>query len=322
MSGRAALTAAPTNRAADRADHMTIVLDGKIPSLKIREWISAAVDVMRVKYGWRPGIVTVRIGDNQASERYIRSQLKACESVGCTARFEQFKAGIPKEDFLKALAAIGRDPDVDGIILQRPFPSGWHAEEILNGLPSSKDVEGVHPENLGRLYLGESGIPLPCTAWAAISLLEWYGRSTFEHKRCVVVGRSPNVGRAAAIMLMHRNATVTICHTRTSPEHMRDTLKSADIAVIAAGLAGVVRTSDFSDRAWVVDVGTNVTDDGRLVGDVEKDADGCVEALSPVPGGVGPITVSLLLANLLLCASRRRLGKRLMLPNLFELRGV
>lgn len=299
---------------------MTMILDGREPSKKIREWVAASVSDLNERHGWRPGIVTVQVGDNPASERYIRSQLKACESVGMAARLEKFDLDIPKEKFLKTLAAMGRDPNVDGIILQRPFPAEWSVEEILNGLPSYKDVEGVHPENLGRLYLGEKDIPLPCTAWAALSLLEWYGKDCFEQKRCAVIGRSPNVGRAAALMLMHRHATVTICHTRTSPEHLRDTLKQADVAIVAAGSAGIFKLHEFSSHAWVIDVGTNVTKDGRLVGDVAPGADGEVEALSPVPGGVGPITVSLLLANLLLCATRRRLGKSLVLPNLLELR--
>ncbi|NCC85919.1 MAG: bifunctional 5,10-methylenetetrahydrofolate dehydrogenase/5,10-methenyltetrahydrofolate cyclohydrolase [Clostridia bacterium] len=221
---------------------------------------------------------------------------------------------------MKKLAGVGRDADVDGIILQTPFPKGWPVDEIVNALPSGKDVEGVHPENLGRLYLGETAIPLPCTAWAAVSLLEWYGRGSFEQSRCAVIGRSPNVGRAAALMLMHRHGTVTVCHTRTSPEQLKDVLSGSDVVIAAVGSAGLIDPRVLPAHAWVVDVGTNVTEDGKLVGDVASGAEGHVEALSPVPGGVGPITVSLLLANLLLCATRRRLGRSLTLPDLGKLR--
>ncbi len=298
---------------------MTLILDGRITSKKIKDWVAASVDAIRVRDGWVPQIVTVQVGDNPAAERYIRNQLKASDEAGILARLEKFDCDIPKEDFLKKLAAIGRNQEVDGIILQTPFPKSWPVDEILNGLPSGKDVEGVHPENLGRLYLGETAIPLPCTAWAAISLLEWYGRSSFEQSRCAVIGRSPTVGKAAALMLMHRHATVTVCHTRTSSEQLKDVLAGSDLVIAAAGVAGIVDPEILPSHAWVVDVGTNVTEEGKLVGDVAKGAEGHVEALSPVPGGVGPITVSLLLANLLLCATRRRLGKSLLLPDLKKL---
>lgn len=299
---------------------MTLILDGRPASKRIRDWVSASVASIKEKYGWAPHIVTVQVGENPAAERYIRNQLKASGDAGISARLEKFGGDIPKEDFLKKLAAIGRDGDVDGIILQTPFPKGWPVDEIVNALPSGKDVEGVHPENLGRLYLGETSIPLPCTAWAAISLLEWYGRSSFEHSRCAVIGRSPNVGRAVALMLMHRHGTVTVCHTRTSPEQLKDVLAGSDLVIAAAGVAGIIDPKVLPPHAWVVDVGTNVAGDGKLVGDVAPGAEGHVEALSPVPGGVGPITVSLLLANLLLCATRRRMGKTMMLPDLRKLR--
>lgn len=299
---------------------MTIILDGRPASKKIKEWVSASAASLREEYGWVPHIATVQVGEDPAAERYIRNQLRAAEAAGISACLERFDGGITMEAFLKKLAAIGRDPDVDGIILQTPFPKGWPVEEILNGLPSGKDVEGVHPENLGRLYLGETSIPLPCTAWAAVSLLEWYGRSSFEQSRCAVIGRSPNVGRAAALMLMHRHGTVTVCHTRTSPEQLKDVLAGSDLVIAAAGVAGIIDPKVLPSHAWVVDVGTNVSEDGTLVGDVAPGAEGHVEALSPVPGGVGPVTVSLLLANLLLCATRRRLGKSMVLPDMKKLR--
>lgn len=299
---------------------MTMRLEGAAPSAKIREWVAQSVKRLQNDYGYTPGMVTVQIGDNPAAERYTRNQLKACQNAGINARLDKFPEGVQKDEFLKHLTSLGRDREVDGIILQTPFPRGWRAEEILSALPSTKDAEGVHPENLGRLYLGEQGIPLPCTAWSALSLLEWYGRSSFERTMCAVIGRSPNVGHAAAIMLMHKQGTVTICHTRTSSEQLRKTLAGAEVIIVAAGSPGLIKASELSSSAWVIDVGTNVDADGKLVGDVAPDAAGVVEALSPVPGGVGPLTVSLLLVNLLLCATRRRLGQLWALPNLGELR--
>lgn len=299
---------------------MTLLLDGRPVSKKIREWVSDSVAAFKAEEGWVPRMVTVRIGDDPAAERYMRSQIRACKEVGIEAGPVCFEANTTKEIFLKELAALDRAPEIDGIILQTPFPAGWPAEEVLNALPSAKDAEGVHPENLGRLYLGERNIPLPCTAWAAVSLLEWYGRASLEGSRCAVIGRSPNVGRAIALMLMHRQATVTVCHTRTSRRQMEDVLSSSDLIAVAVGSAGIIEPGALSRHAWVIDVGTNVTAEGKLVGDVAPGAEGLVEALSPVPGGVGPVTVALLLANIVLCASRRRLGKSIMLPDLKKLR--
>lgn len=292
---------------------MAIMLDGREVAKKIRGWVSDSVSGLRERYGWVPSMVSVQIGENPAAERYVRSQLKACGDVGVDARLERFPADISKEKFLRELARIDRDANVDGIILQTPLPEGWAVDEIVSAIPSSKDVEGVHPENLGRLYLGEKKIPFPCTAWAAVSLLEWYGRSSFEWKNCSIVGRSANVGRAAALLLMHRQATVTVCHTRTSPEQLRGVLAGSDVVIVAAGVAGIVQPDLLPRRAWVVDVGMNVNEEGKLVGDVAPGAEEVVEAISPVPGGVGPVTVSLLMANLLLCATKRRLGESLAL---------
>lgn len=299
----------------------TQMLEGKNPARLIREWVAENVADIKKRHGWSPGLVTVQVGCDAASERYIRNQIKACNSIGIFARHESFPEGINREDFTKSFTKIAEDPEVDGIILQTPLPKGWNRNEIMDYMPPAKDVEGVHPENLGRLYLGENDIPLPCTAHAAISLLECYGRSTFEGKKCTVLGRSPNVGRAAALMMLHRQATVTICHTRTKPEDIAASLAGADIVIAAAGVAGIVKPQELSAKAWVIDVGTNVTEDGRLVGDVAPFEPGMVAAISPVPGGVGPLTVAMLLSNLLLCASRRRLNKSITLPALSELRG-
>lgn len=301
---------------------MTIRLEGAEPSAKIREYVTESAAKLKKEHGIIPRMVTVLVGENQAAERYARNQLKVCAGVGMDARLDKFEENMPKDKFLKYLASLGRDAEVDGIILQTPFPKGWRSDEILSALPARKDVEGVHPENLGRLYLGEPCIPLPCTAWSVLSLLEWYGRSSFEQTRCTVVGRSPNVGRAAALMLMHRQGTVTVCHTRTSDRQLRDIISESDVIVAAAGVPGIVEADCLPEKAWVVDVGTNVSSDGKLTGDISPDADGAVAALSPVPGGVGPLTVSLLMANLLLCATRRRLDQGWALPNLSALRGA
>ena len=299
---------------------MTEILSGKQTSAAIKSWVTDSVTEIKNKYGWTPSLATVRIGENEAAECYIRSQLKACEKAGIDGKLITFPEDIEKEEFLKEVKKIADDPEIDGIIIETPLPKGWRAEEVLSVIPPIKDVEGIHPENLGRLYLGEKGIPMPCTAAASVALLEWYGYTNFTHKNCVVLGRSATVGRAVTLMLMHRNGTVTMCHTKTSDEHKRGLLAEADFVVVAAGMPGVVSTADLKPGAIVIDVATNVTEEGKLVGDLVFDPEHEIAAVSPVPGGVGPVTVAVLLSNLLLCATRRRLKETMLLPGLEAVR--
>lgn len=295
-------------------------LEGKPVALSIKKWVASEVQKIQGEHGWSPTLVTVQIGENLASERYINSQIKACEEAGIKAKFIKYPEDIKKVDFLKEIDKIAKDNAIDGIIVQTPLPQDWKMSEIINAISPDKDVEGVHPENLGRLYLGEEGTPKPCTAWAALTLLEWHGYSSFEEKNCVVVGRSANVGRAVANMLMHKNGTVAVCHTKTSEKQLKKMLSTADVVVVAAGVPGIVKTNELTQEAWVIDVGTNFDPQGKLVGDVLLESENDIEAISPVPGGVGPITVSLLLVNLLLCATKRRLGNSLIFPKLSDLR--
>ena len=245
-----------------------ILLKGREVSLAIKEWVASTIKALQTTYAWTPTLLTVQIGDNPASEWYIRNQIKACEDVGISVKFEKYPEDIKQEDFLKEIEKFNCEETIDGIIIQTPLPDGWEMNKILTSISPEKDVEGVHPENLGQLYLGRVESPKPCTAWAALALLEWYGMSTFENKNCLVIGRSVNVGRAAALMLMHRNATVTICHTKTSEKQFEEAVASADVIIAAAGVAGIISNQSLSERAWIVDVGTNVNAEGKLVGDV------------------------------------------------------
>ena len=283
---------------------MTRLLEGKTPAKQIREWIASEISQL----SFVPKLAAVQVGSDPASLNYVGSQIKAAQSVGACAEHIQFPADISKEQFTAEFGKITENTDIDAIILMTPFPKGWNADEIRALIPPEKDIEGILPENLGRMYLGETDIPLPCTANSAVLLLEYYGMKSFEGKRCTIVGRSPNVGRAAALLMLHRQATVTVCHTRTSQEAFDKALADADVVISAAGQAGIIDQRKLKKSAWVADVGTNFVD-GKLTGDVAPCEDNCVEALSPVPGGVGPLTVALLLSNLLLLATKRRLGK-------------
>ena len=279
---------------------MTHILEGKTLAKNIREWLASEIE----KLDFTPQLAAVQIGSDAASLRYIKSQLKAAEDIGAKALHIQFPQDITKEKFTREFKQIVHNPDIDAVILMTPLPKGWSADEFINILPAEKDIEGLHPENLGRLYLGQKDIPLPCTAHAALLLLEYYGFD-FSGKNCVVIGRSSNVGRAAALLAMHKNATVTICHTKTTQAALDNALAKADVVISAAGKAGLIDPKKINKTAWIADVGTNFVD-GKLVGDVAQFEAGDVQAISPVPGGIGPLTVALLLANLLLLATKRR----------------
>ncbi|MDO5562236.1 MAG: bifunctional 5,10-methylenetetrahydrofolate dehydrogenase/5,10-methenyltetrahydrofolate cyclohydrolase, partial [Synergistaceae bacterium] len=157
---------------------MAIILDGKVVAKAIKNWLSSSVSMIEKRYGWTPSFVTVQVGNDPASDRYIRNQIKLCCELGMNAELIQFPSDISKDDFMKRIKEIENDDNVDGIIIQRPLPEGWTIDEIIRSVSPVKDVEGIHPENLGCLFLGQESIPHPCTAWAAILLLEWYGRDS------------------------------------------------------------------------------------------------------------------------------------------------
>ncbi len=282
---------------------MTLLLEGRTPAQQIRAWVAQEIS----KLPFTPRLAAVQAGDDAASLNYVGSQLKAACEVGALAEHIQFPADISKETFMAEFAKIAENPDIDAIILMTPLPKGLNVSETRALMPAEKDIEGVLPENLGRLYLGETDIPLPCTAHSAILLLEYYGMD-FSGKRCTIIGRSPNVGRAAALLAQHRNATVTVCHTGTSQEAFDSAVSNADIVISAAGKAGILDPKKLKQAAWVADVGTNFVN-GKLTGDMLPCEEGDIAAFSPVPKGVGPLTVALLLSNLLLLAAKRRLGR-------------
>lgn len=279
---------------------MTIILEGKTVAKEIKEKVAAEI----ASLGFKPCLVAVQVGTDAASLRYAKNQLKSAEEVGATAFHKQFPADISEEDFASEFNQLVNDPQINAVILMTPLPKGWDTLRFIEMIPPEKDIEGVTPANLGKMYLGEKDIPLPCTANAAVTLLEHYGRKTFEGLSCTVIGRSSNVGRAAALLMQQRQATVTVCHTKTPAAVFDNALSNADIVISAAGKAGIVNPLKLKHTAWLIDVGTNFVD-GKLVGDALPAQDGDIEAYSPVPGGVGAVTVSLLMQNLLKLAKKR-----------------
>jgi methylenetetrahydrofolate dehydrogenase (NADP+) / methenyltetrahydrofolate cyclohydrolase len=278
------------------------LIDGKLIAENVREEVAAEVAEMVAAGKPRPGLATVLVGENPASKVYVGAKQKACgqagiESFGYTLPATASQAEV--DDLVKQLNA---DPKVNGILVQLPLPGGLDEERVLSAISIEKDVDGFHPLNIGRLaQKGRDPLFVPCTPNGVIFLLDRLG-VPLEGTNAVVLGRSNIVGMPVALLLVRRNATVTICHSRT--KNLPDVVRSADVLVAAVGRAEMVRGSWVKPGAVVIDVGVNRIDDpthpkgSRLVGDVNfNEVKEVASAITPVPGGVGPMTIAMLLKN-------------------------
>jgi methylenetetrahydrofolate dehydrogenase (NADP+)/methenyltetrahydrofolate cyclohydrolase len=255
-------------------------------------------EVEKIPEASRPALVALQAGADPASEAYVRRQGQAAERLGVRYAVRQLPADASEAQVLEAIAALNRDPATTGIILQLPLPAGVRVEAAQQALDPKKDVEGVHPANLGAL-LGEKPPIVPCTAAAVMACLEATGRDP-AGMNAVVIGRSRIVGRPVALLLVQKNATVTICHTKT--KDLARHLAAADLVVVAAGRQAILRPEMVREGAIVIDVGTNeVIRDGKrtLAGDADPAVAEVASFFTPVPGGVGPVTVALLWKNAL-----------------------
>jgi methylenetetrahydrofolate dehydrogenase (NADP+)/methenyltetrahydrofolate cyclohydrolase len=248
-----------------------------------------------------PGLATVLVGDDPASRLYVGNKEKACEEVGMRSFGHRLAASTEQAELLALVHALGRRRDVHGILVQLPLPAALDARAVLEALPPEKDVDGLHPVNQGRLLAGEPGLR-PCTPLGVLRLIDETG-VPLKGARAVVVGRSLLVGKPVALLLLERHATVTVCHSRTVD--LGAEVGRADVLVAATGQAGLVRGAWIRPGAVVIDVGMNRGPDGKLCGDVEFAA-ACERAahITPVPGGVGPMTVAMLLANTVTAAEQ------------------
>ncbi len=277
---------------------MAIILDGKSLSEKIRKELKEEVEQLKSR-GIKPGISVLLIGDNPASQVYVRNKKKAAEEIGIVSNVYNLEKDVPEERVLDLLNELNRDSTVHGILVQLPLPSHLNEERIISLIDPKKDVDGFHPENMGLLLKGTPRFE-PCTPLGIIKILEHYNIK-IEGKDAVVVGRSNIVGKPISIMLMKRNATVTICHTKT--QNLPEKVSRADILVVAAGKIGAIKGEWVKEGAAVIDVGINRLDNGKLTGDVEfESAKERAGYITPVPGGVGPMTIAMLLANTLRAA--------------------
>ena len=274
------------------------LLDGKTIAAKIQQELSVAITQLQPKIGRSPGLAVLMVGDNPASAAYVRNKEKACAKVGIASFGKHFPAQTTLGELEEVIAALNHDERVDGILVQLPLPNHLDAVTLLHQIDPDKDADGLHPVNLGRLVRGESGLR-SCTPAGVMRLLQEY-EIPLQGKQAVVVGRSILVGKPMALMLLEADATVTIAHSRS--HDLKSITQNADILIAAVGRPGLITAEMVKPGAVVVDVGMNrVTDasgKSRLIGDVHFESTAAVaEFITPVPGGVGPMTVAILLQN-------------------------
>lgn len=277
------------------------IIEGKQVAASIRLECGARVADLRAKTGVTPGLAVILVGDNPASAVYVGSKIKACAEVGIRSLRKQFPAHIGEDTLIAAIESLNRDPNVHGILVQLPLPGHIDMRRVLKTIDAAKDVDGFHLYNVGGLVVGDTIFP-PCTPYGVVKLLE-HERIEVEGRNVVVVGASNIVGKPMALMLMQREATVSVCHVKTRDLAQFTIL--ADILVVAAGKPNLILPQMVRNGAVVIDVGINRLPDGRIVGDV--DFEGVRQKASyitPVPGGVGPMTVTMLLFNTLTSAER------------------
>ena len=281
---------------------MAKIIDGKAISAQIRAEIKEQVALFCAGHGRAPFLSVVIVGDDPASQVYVRNKERACSEVGIGSDVLRLPADTDEETLLSLIDRLNRDKGVNGILVQLPLPSGIDEKKVICAIDPSKDVDAFGYENVGRILTGDYDF-LPCTPAGVMELLKRSGISA-AGKDCVVIGRSNIVGKPMAALLMHDNGTVTVCHSKTAdlPSHTR----RADILVSAIGKAGFVTADMIKEGAVIIDVGINRTAEGKLTGDV--DFEGCFEkasAITPVPGGVGPMTITMLLKNTLKAAEKQ-----------------
>ena len=281
------------------------IIDGRAVAARVRGQVALEVAVFARRHGRPPGLATILVGDDPASAVYVAGKRRACAEAGITDHHHHLEAHDGHDHVAAAIEQCNGDPEVDGILLQLPVPPGLDGAALTALIDSAKDVDGLTPLSAGRLALGTPGLR-PCTPLGVIELLDSY-EVALEGEHAVVVGRSNLVGKPLAALLLARNATVTVCHSRT--RDLPAVCSHADLLVAAAGRAGLIGAGHVKPGAAVVDVGINRTDDG-LRGDVDFEAVAqVVRLITPVPGGVGPMTIAMLLRNTLLAAQLQAAGQ-------------
>lgn len=278
------------------------ILEGKAVAAKVLAEVKAGVAALTTRTGVQPTLAVILVGEDPASQIYVRNKKRAADDVGIASRDFLFPAGCSQAELSEAIRKINGDSSVHGILLQLPLPKGLDENEAVNAIAPAKDADGLHPMSLGNLLAGKPSM-VPCTPAGCIEILDHYG-ILLEGAEAVVVGRSRLVGKPLAQLLLARNATVTMCHTRT--RDLASHCRRADILCVAAGRPRFITGDMVKEGAVVIDVGVNRLDTGKLAGDVDFDsASKRARAITPVPGGVGLMTVAMLMKNTLLAATRQ-----------------
>jgi methylenetetrahydrofolate dehydrogenase (NADP+)/methenyltetrahydrofolate cyclohydrolase len=277
------------------------IIDGKALSAQLRTEVAQRAAALTAK-GTKPGLAVVLVGDNQASQVYVRNKVKACEDAGFHSVLEKYDASMTEAELLARVDALNNDPSIHGILVQLPLPKHIDDHKVIEAISPLKDVDGFHVASAGALMVGEVGFKA-CTPYGCMKMLESIGMKDLRGKHAVVIGRSNIVGKPMAMMLLAANATVTITHSGTAD--LAAMTRQADVVVAAVGKRNVLTADMLKPGAVVIDVGMNRDDEGKLCGDV--DFDGCKEVagyITPVPGGVGPMTITMLLVNTMEAAER------------------
>lgn len=274
---------------------MANIINGKEISAKIREELKAEASKMAV----RPGLAVILVGEDPASQVYVRNKEKACTELGYYSEKYTLPSDTKMEDLLDLIDVLNKSEKIHGILVQLPLPKHLDEEKVILAIDPSKDVDAFHPVNVGKIMIGNHSF-LPCTPAGVMELLKRSGIDV-NGKDCVVIGRSNIVGKPQAMLLLHENATVTICHSRT--KDLKEVCSRADILVSAVGRAGFVKADMVKEGAVVIDVGINRNEEGKLCGDVLFDeVEPKASYITPVPGGVGPMTITMLMKNTLTAA--------------------
>ncbi len=286
---------------------MATVIDGKAISAAIRSNLAEQTTTFRQKFGCVPSLAVILVGDDPASAVYVRNKQRACEEIGFRALEYRLPATTSQQELNQLIDTLNGDDTVDGILVQLPLPGGLDEQSVLLRIRPDKDVDCFHPYNVGRILTGESRLA-PCTPMGVMELIHSTG-VLVEGKECVVVGRSNIVGKPLALLLLRENGTVTICHSKT--RNLAEVCRRADILIAAVGRRGLIIEDMIKPGAVVIDVGINRTKEGKLAGDV--DFEGACRAASyvtPVPGGVGPMTIAMLMKNTLTAATEHAAARQ------------
>ena len=285
---------------------MAKILDGKAVSQRVKNALKDETEKFVEKYGVRPGLAVVIVGDDPASRVYVNSKKKACAEIGYYSEEHALPESTTEDELLSLVEKLNGDEKIHGILVQLPLPKHIDEEKIINAINPKKDVDAFHPVNVGKIMIGNFDF-LPCTPAGVMELINDAGID-LTGKNCVVVGRSNIVGKPQAMLLLHKNATVTICHSKT--KNIKEITKNADVLVAAVGRAQMFDGDYIKDGAVVIDVGMNRLENKKLVGDVDfESAAKKASYITPVPGGVGPMTIAMLMKNTLTAAKNAVLGK-------------